>query len=275
MNKSWTQFLSERIEDEANNGPWWINDKVLLNQFCLANNIPAPIIFKQWTAPKDFDPIGLPERFVLKPNMMSSSAGVMVLERLDDGTYFDVMADSRLSVQEIIDKQAALLVRVKDKESYRLLAEELITDARLSHKIPLDYKVYCFYDKPVLVQQIDRNVAPTGTTFFDGQFNPLELAGRIESTWKYYQPVDPVAPSNADEMLAISVAITKAIETPFMRVDLYDSTRGSLVGEVTHAPGGPYYGVLYSFTDAYNIELGREWVDALGRIRADGKTPKF
>lgn len=131
MNKTWTQFLSERIENEAENGSWWFNDKTRLNQFCLSNNIPAPIIFNQWSKPEDFDPVGLPEKFVLKPNMMSSSAGVMVLERIDEGIYFDAMTKSRLSVQEIIDKQTALLVQVKLKESYRLLAEELITDAQL------------------------------------------------------------------------------------------------------------------------------------------------
>lgn len=269
MNTIWTQYMADRIKHVEKRVPWWVNNKSTLNQFCLDNEIPAPIVFKQWESPEKADFSGLPERFVLKPNLMSSSAGVMILHGVGNDQYYDSMSKSTMSKQEIIDKQTELYQKSKYKKSYRLMTEEIVMDARDPNRIPIDYKVYCFYDEPVLIQQIDRNIERTGTSFFDGQFQPFNLEGRIESDWKHYQLIEPIRPGIADEMLRISAKLTKAIKTPFMRVDLYNSTRGALVGELTPAPGGPYHGTLYKFTEQYDLELGKKWADALARIEKD------
>jgi len=261
--------MADRIKHVEKGVPWWVNNKSTLNQFCSDKGIPAPVVFKQWDAPGKADFSGIPERFVLKPNLMSSSAGVMILHNIGNDQYYDSMSNQALSKQEIVEKQSELFEKSKYKKSYRLMAEELVMDARDPNRIPIDYKVYCFYDKPVLVQQIDRNIKRTGTAFFDGQFQQLDLDGKIESNWKHYQLIEPIRPSTADEMLRVAAELTKAIKTPFMRVDLYNSTRGALVGELTPAPGGPYHGTLYKFTEQYDLELGREWAGALGRIRDD------
>ena len=72
MNTIWTQYMADRIKHVEKRVPWWVNNKSTLNQFCLDNEIPAPIVFKQWESPEKADFSGLPERFVLKPNLMSS-----------------------------------------------------------------------------------------------------------------------------------------------------------------------------------------------------------
>lgn len=273
MTKPWTEFVHERITHVEKKTPWWVNNKVTLSDFCAANGIPSPTVFKVWKDPSEIDFTGFPERFVLKPNIMSSSAGVLVLRKLDDGTYYESLTKKTLTLDDIIAEQTRCLEKTTYKKTFRIFAEEIIVDARNPQFVPADYKVYCFYDKPALIQQIDRNVKPTGTAFFDGNFQPLELKGRIESSWKHYQLIDPVYPGTAKSMLEITSRITKLIKTPFMRVDLYNSTRGALVGELTPAPGGPYHGTLYKFTEAFDLELGQEWHDAVRRIESDTVKP--
>lgn len=269
MNETWTQFMAARLKNKEEGFPWWINDKSKLNSFLCENEIPSPVVFREWDNPQELDLSGLPERFVVKPNMMSSAAGVMILHSVGSDQFYDSMSNKTLSKQDVIDIQSSLYERSSYKKSYKLMVEELIVDARVLDQIPIDYKVYCFYDKPVLIQQIDRNVERTGTTFFDGQFQPLELSGRIESSWKHYQTVEPIRPGTADEMLRLSTEVTMALKIPFVRVDFYNSTRGALVGELTPTPGGPYFGKLYKFTDEYDAQLGREWKNAIERIQND------
>ena len=271
MTKPWTEFVRDRITHVEKNTPWWVNNKVTLGRFCADNDLPSPTVFKVWTDPSEIDFTGLPERFVLKPNIMSSSSGVMVLARQEDGTYYESLSKQTLTMDEIIVEQNRCLDKATYKKSFRVFAEEIVVDARNPQLVPADYKVYCFYDKPILVQQIDRNINPTGTAFFDGEFQPLDLAGKIESEWKHYQLIEPILPGTAQSMLSLASEVTKLIRTPFMRIDLYNSTRGALIGELTPAPGGPYHGKLYKFTEEYDVKLGGEWEDALKRIAEDSK----
>lgn len=271
MTTPWTEYMRRRVKHEEKNIPWWVNNKVTLNDFCVDHEILAPQIFERWDHPSKIDFSQLPEVFVLKPNLMSSSRGVMVIRVQADGTYFDSLKGRTLTFGDILTEQTKLFEEAKYKKSYRIFAEEVVLDAKDPTKIPLDYKIYCFYDKPVLVQQIDRNSKPTSTSFFDRNFEKMDIEGKITSSWKHYQ-LGPVAPpATANQMLSIAGRLTQAIETPFMRVDMYNSTRGPLVGELTPAPGGPYHGILYKFTDEYDQELGREWEAALERISADKK----
>lgn len=252
--------------------PWWVNNKTTLNAFCVDNGVPAPQIFREWNDPLDIELSGLPDVFVLKPNLMSSSQGVMVLRALGKGKFFDALKSRTLTLREIIEEQSAILEKSKFKKSYRLFVEEVVIDAKDFSRIPVDYKVYCFYDKPMLVQQINRNHRPTSTAFFDSNFEELDLASNITSNWKHYQLGDLDVPATADQMLSIASTLTKAIRTPFMRVDIYNSTRGPLVGELTPAPGGPYHGTLYKFTERFDGLLGLEWERALERIQRDSQT---
>ncbi len=41
---------------------------------------------------------------------------------------------------------------------------------------------------------------------------------------------------------------------------------GAVIGELTPAPGGPYYGDMYKFTESFDLELGQEWETALTKI---------
>mgnify|MGYP001167134534 FL=1 len=71
------------------------------------------------------------------------------------------------------------------------------------------------------------------------------------------------------EMLSIAARLSSLLKTPFISVDMYESTRGPVVGELTPAPGGPYYKKMYEFSQNYDIELGKAWERAEQRISAE------
>ena len=69
-------------------------------------------------------------------------------------------------------------------------------------------------------------------------------------------------------MLDVASKISIIINSPFISVDMFSSSSGggAVIGELTPAPGGPYYGDMYKFTESFDLELGQEWETALTKI---------
>ena len=62
-------------------------------------------------------------------------------------------------------------------------------------------------------------------------------------------------PESLPEMIAIARKVSKSLRVPFVRVDLYDTTRGVVLGELTRAPGGEQKYVL-----EHDQRMGRGWL---------------
>lgn len=271
----WTKLVAQRVAGKETNVPWWVNDKFKLHEFCQKNGFPMPELKKVWTSPDQLDLTDAPSEFVLKPSVMHSAWGVMVLSRLDDGRFYESLSGRTLSRERIHVEQASVYEKCKYKGSYRLFIEEKVVSDNVSAAIPFDYKVYCFHETVALVQQLDRNTQPTSMCFFDASFRTLELEGRIESDWRKYKLGEPTIPERWEELLEIASKVTSALSTPFMRVDMFSSKRGPLIGELTPAPGGAYYGETYRFTDAFDQWLGDKWAEAEERIAKAGQHPSL
>ena len=56
------------------------------------------------------------------------------------------------------------------------------------------------------------------------------------------------------------------MEAPFISVDCYAGKRGPVVGELTHTPGGPWFGLMYRFSEAFDEELGQAWISACNAL---------
>lgn len=262
MSATWTGMQRKRLEGKEADVPWWVNDKLRLHRFCEEAGLPMPDLHAVWNHPEGVDFSVCPDRFVLKPSVMHSAWGVMVLERAEeDGCFRETLTGRLLSEENIRREQIAVYDRCKYKGSYRIFAEERVDDAA-SRGVPLDYKVFCYFDRAMMIQQIDRNVSPKQSAWFDEHFEPLPVDGHIESDWEHIHQGPHVRPVEWRRMLDIAVAATRNLNTPFMRVDMYDSQKGPVIGELTPAPGGPYYGDWYRFTHAYDAELGEAWLRA-------------
>lgn len=265
----WTDRIRARLKHHEKGVPWWVNDKVKLYRFCSEHGIPMPRMHHVWRSPSELDLTDAPENVVLKPSVMHSAWGVMVLSRTEQPDVFTEALSGRTLTQEAIrSEQQRVYDRCKYKGSYRLFTEERVTGPDVHRPIPLDYKIYSFHGRIALVQQIDRNHDRSRIAWFDGNFAKLPLSGRVESTWEKVQLGEHVVPRDPRGMLEIAGRVTRELNTPFMRVDMFDAPGGPVVGELTPAPGGPYYRDWYSFTDDYDLTLGEEWSAAERRLDA-------
>ncbi len=149
---------------------------------------------------------------------------------------------------------------------YKIIVEEWIIGGDDIGPIPADYKIYTFYGRTKMVFQLNRNIDPAGIAWFDGKFRLLR-PGSMTFNPKHFQPDWPVLPRDWRALLKVAKRVSLALRTPFVRVDLYASDRGPLLGELTLTPGG--LGNNYHPTPGFDAELGREWKHAALRIAAD------
>lgn len=270
----WTKKIADRNSGNEAQIPWWVNDKYKLHMFCKEHGFPMPEVYEFWKTPSEMDFDQAPNKFVLKPTVMFSMWGVMLLEKLDDGTFYDELKGRNLTFDQIQAEQQAVYDRCKYKGSYRLMMEEKIDSGIPDQPIPFDYKIAVFYDQPGQVLQINRNPAVPENAFFDGNFEPLDLDRTIISDWSKKKQGQHDRPECYEEMLKIACEVTKALGTPFMRVDMFAGPNGPVIGELTASPGDAFYGNNYKFTDQYDAELGRAWAEAEKRMEAEESSPR-
>lgn len=265
----WTSKIAARNSGNEENIPWWVNDKYKLHQFCKEHGFPMPEVYSFWKTPSEMSLENAPQKFVLKPTVMFSMWGVMLLSRLDDGNFYDDLTGRTLTFEQVRAEQQAAYDRCQYKGAYRLMMEEKVEGRNPGQAVPLDYKVSVFYDEPRLVQQINRNHKILEFAFFDGKFDPLDLERTFISDWSTTKKGQHDRPDDYEEMLLIASNLTKALKTPFMRVDMFAGPRGPIIGELTASPGDAFYGNNYRYTDDFDSELGSAWLEAEKRIVAD------
>lgn len=262
-----SEFLHLRMTGRDPNKPKL--DKVRTAQLIAETGLRGPETYRVFQRAEDIDLDALPEVFVLKPTELNGKRGVMLLHRIASGLgYWDNMQMRRLTAKEIIAEQRgwAKLYAQKRRRDLQFIAEELVVGENGLGQIPFDYKVYTFDGVPRFILQLDRNIEPMGAAFFDGEFRPMaESDSRVTSRSKT-QRTAPVVPACAQDVLATASALSRALRTPFISIDCYATARGALVGEITIAPGGPYTRGAFSFSRAFDRELGTAWVEAAGRL---------
>ena len=266
--RRWTEFISLRMsrKDPA----FRRYDKFEVAAIARELGVRSPAILRVFDKPADFDDAGLPDAFVLKPVAMTGKRGVMVLRRLPDRSgYFDLLGRRRLGRGDIVAEQQRwrALWKANRRGPYRLIAQEIVVGENGPDQIPLDYKTYAFNGVVKFIQQIDRNTSPPPLyTFHLGEFSASAYPKYVETDWTKIRRGTPVVPRCRDDLIRTAKAISLALKTPFISVDLYAGIDGPVLGELTSTPGTPYFGGSFRFTPDFDEELGREWLDALDRL---------
>lgn len=265
----WVEYQRRRLAGEEKNIPWFVGDKLRAYEFARSVGVETPQVYATFERPEQFTAAAAPELFVCKPLGMHSTQGVMILRKRPDGTFFDSLRKRTLTADAIVAEQTKLYETNKWKKSYRLVLEErLVGEDGNADAIPFDYKHYCFGPRIELVTQIDRNSRPPHFSWFRREFEPLDLDLALESDWAMIKPGIPVKPSCHDGLVRAARTVSIALKTPFVSVDLYATNRGPVLGEITLAPGGPYYGKHYRFKPHFDELLGDLWEKAAGDIAA-------
>lgn len=202
-----------------------IVDKVLVKQWVaetLGDKKSIIPTIAVWDNVNEIDVSQLPERFVLKTNNGSSSAGVVICRNRDT---FDLESAKRKLARSLKGSV------YKDMREWpyknivpKVFAEEYVEDASGELR---DYKFFCFDGEvKALFIGTERFSDEVKFDFFDAAFNHLDL----------YQ-IHPMSgreipkPENFEEMKAMAARLSKGF--PHVRVDLYNVQGKIYFGEVT------------------------------------------
>lgn len=242
-----------------------LHDKLEYQNLLREEGALVPDTYHIFDDPSSINLSRLPDEFVLKPNALTSSRGIMILHRIAGGygwwCSFTKQQYYQYQIRAIYTKWSDDY-RERRGKILKIIAEEIVKGNRRANETPLDYKFYTFNGTVKLIVQIDRNISPVGICFYNKDFELWDWEKYISTNEEKVQKVKPEIPKNADEMLTLASRISKRIGNPFVSVDMYDSTKGPMIGELTRAPGGPYYGSMFKLRSDYDKELYLAWTQA-------------
>ncbi|WP_374928263.1 ATP-grasp fold amidoligase family protein [Kytococcus sedentarius] len=236
-----------------------------LQNFALAasHGVQPPTILAVWRKAEEIDLSGLPDEFVLKSNGGAGSRGVHPLRRVPGKPdQFEVADDTR---RPVTGAEVIRLLTTDAKLTGPWFAEELLVPEDGAAGLPSDIKMFAFYGEVgfgfARRAPLHRGVAGWQDAqqfrYFDGEGRDVEM--------RTIRSVREVALSpQLPQMLEHARTLSAAVPLPFVRVDLYGTTKGVVMGEITLLPG--------SHTDLLPLQdmrLGRMWEEAEMRFQID------
>lgn len=287
--KLFSQHIGERVQhvEPVDQVPWHVHDKVKCYRFCDSIGVRRATVFQCERDVHDLNFDALPDRFVLKPTTGHSAQAIMPLIRdVNKGLYFDLFRRAYRSLDDIIAIQQTFQQKNQFKDSYHILAEEMLRPESGRIEIPHDFKLYVFRAGVGLIMQKNVNARPYQCNAYYGDWQRVPLdelfdfqrsevaAGHLRRAAEqgYVAPgVDAVGqpelrlaegqgqpPACATEAIAIAQRILEELDTSFCRVDIYATLKGCVVGELTLSPGGLWAGAE-CFAQTWEERLGSMW----------------
>lgn len=260
--------LGERINGLERSVPSFLGRKSEVRQFAKYVGVKVPETYFVGTR-SELSLDALPDEFVLKPDFASTSMGVHLLERRD-GQFFDLASDSLVEEDKIVEALDGVAKRYYDdigKAVYR--AEELLRDYDGSAPPP-DFRFYMFQGIVGMIVRDQHMSGKTQLMYFDSDFLPFsDVENRYsiaEGCRHLDEIVEAVVPTNWRAIKAVAERVSRAVPSPFVRVDLYDTPKGVYLGELTFYPGPYYYGNRKLMSASESERLGRLWAEAEARL---------
>lgn len=221
-----------------------------------SHGVDVPTVYASWLSPRDIDLTALPDQFVLKSDGGHSDRGVLPLRRVEEDLYELLDGTRRLTGQQAVDEFNKPGVR----RPY--FAEEVIVQPD-GGPIPDDVKVYAAYGE-IMHVMLRRKTEHADTR--TAAFRYLDSEGRDLGSIQPRRTTDPRIPPpvHLEEVVVAARHLSRAVGIPFCRVDVYDTSRGVVFGEITPIPGGRQL-----LTDEHDKRLGAQWEAARWRLDLD------
>lgn len=233
-------------------------DKLRTYDVARAVGVPVPTILGRWDTAEEIDLSGLPEVFVLKANGGAASRAVLPLERLGQDAYRMVSGTEVLDAATVRARTGSLQEGGRARPPW--FAEAFLGDP--AQGLPHDVKIYTFYGVVghVLVRSVGQHGRSTSTRFSYYDEHGTLLPGL--SPLAAQEPVPP--PPDLEALCEIARTMSMAVSLPFVRVDLYSTPTGPVLGELTLAPGGKQL-----YRREHDRKLGKLWESAATRLEVD------
>ena len=236
-----------KMDPERLHPQWQLSFKLRNYRLAASHGVPTPTVYGAWADVASIDLAALPDAFVLKSDLGHSSHGVFPLRRLGRDSYERLDGKLRYTGDELLAALAA-----KQGLAAPYFAEEVLEQPG-GGPIPDDVKIYCAYGR-VLHVMLRR--MPVHGDLSHALYRYLDESGRDLGDVAPEQRIDPAVPSPASltDMVAAAQHLSRAVGVPFCRVDLYDTERGVVLGEITQAPGGAQH-----FSHEHDRWMGAMW----------------
>lgn len=205
---------------------------------------------------KNLTPELLQEPRVVKPVRGNSSLGVCVLVPDGPGRWIELLSGKRRTFDELIDRLKRVMTRRQLSDEWIVEELQLPVDGKM--RVIEDVKVYAFRGATPLVLVTAPN--PKRYRWFTPDWQPVTVGKYEESIDDSLEP-----PTQPDSLLELAASISRRLPIPFMRIDIYDTMRGPVVGELTPLPGN-----FYGFDDAWDEHLGELYENAESQLMTEG-----
>ncbi|MCE7032788.1 hypothetical protein LY625_09220 [Lysobacter sp. GX 14042] len=191
---------------------------------------------------------------VVKPVNATDSYGVIILYA--HGSGWSTRKHGEVFGAEEIKTRMRRFQRRLTEDAW--IVEELLRPRSDRFGRIEDTKFYTFYGHSPLFLQKENVPKPT-YRWFDRKARPVDIVkpGQEPSTTS-------APPDRVDALLELANAVSRSLPFPFVRVDLYDTDRGPVCGELTLTPGG-----YYDFPEHVDHYLGCYFEHALVRLARD------
>lgn len=234
----WTAptILSEKgrwIQFNTNTANWsLLADKYRVREYLQSLGLGSylPSLYGVWSTAADIDFDALPDRFVLKTN--HGCGEVMVIS--------DKQRMNKTAVRQTMQHHLETKYGVWTAEPHYLdippviVAEELLPNTSPDSATMVDYKVFCSWGKPIVLDICyDRD--PETRHAHESWYDP-DWTKHDEWHTGNYQPKDITRPVSQEKMFEICALLSK--DMPLMRIDFYDVNGRPYIGELTLTPNG-------------------------------------
>jgi len=192
------------------------------------------------------------DSIVIKPVHATNAWGVATLVRVDERRWRDVSTGEVLDYGEWLEALNSPMQKYGFPDKWQL--EELLLPPGGGREPLIDYKFYAFRGEVGLVLQASGRGEQRRYKWCDAGWATVE-------TGKYESRIDPTMPGPEDPgaLMKAARAISARIPIPFCRIDMYETSSGLYVGELTPEPGGYHefrpsvdemFGVMYEQAEA-------------------------
>ena len=263
--------MERRLSGQEDFVPARIGDKHLIRKFADLIGVRTPHVLFRGTLQEMAD-LDLPDEFVLKPSFASTSIGVFILRKVHNRAFTNLIDQSVVLWDDLISSCEAVADRYSfDVGSAVFIIEEVLRDVDGTTP-PQDIRFYAFQGAIGMILKEDHmSGGTTKAMYFDGNFLPFSdvfACYSVADNVKHLEEiVEAKTPANWRELLAVASRVSVAVPTAFSRVDLYNTSNGVVLGEVTFFPGTFYYRDRKLMSQSEADRLGRLWDEAEQRLR--------
>ena len=229
-----------------------------------SHGVQPPNVLRIWTRKNEIDLSELPEEFVIKSNGGAGSRGVYPLRRVDAAR--DLYEVNDTTRRRITGAEVVRNLTTDRKLLGPWFAEEMLVADMGDDPLPADIKIYAFYGEVGygFARRAPMHRGAQGWQenlqfrYFDAQCRDIPL--RRDPASQTDIPFSPKLP----QMVEFAKVLSRAVPLPFVRVDLYGTPQGVVMGEITLVPGGSQH--VFPLEDA---RLGLMWEEAEMRLQID------